>query len=151
MRLYLPATLDTLAELHSDGVMGVGDDVVVAEGDAEDQEYDALMTAAQTAAELAAELEPGERRRVVVVAELSVASCRPGSPSPTSWRSTPTPTTYPTTEPTPTTTSAGTPPRRSAPFGVRRANGELSGPGLSDSIAAWTPSPIRRTPSTSPT
>ena len=71
MRLYLPATLDTLAELHSDGVMGVGDDVVVAEGDAEDQEYDALMTAAQAAAELAAELEPGERRRVVVVAELA--------------------------------------------------------------------------------
>ena len=73
MRLYLPATLDILAELHSEGVMGVGDDVVVAEGDAEDQEYDALMTAAQTAAELAAELEPGERRRVVVVAELDAA------------------------------------------------------------------------------
>lgn len=73
MRLYLPATLDTLAELHREGAMGVGDDVVVAEGDAEDQEYDALMTAAQAAAELAAEREPGERRRVVVVADLAAA------------------------------------------------------------------------------
>ena len=54
--------------------MGVGDDVVVAEGDSEDQEYDALMTAAESAAALAAELEPGERRRVVVVAEVAVAA-----------------------------------------------------------------------------
>jgi len=69
MRLYLPATLETLAELDTDGVIGVGDDVVVAEGDSEDLEYDALMTAAESAAALAAELEPGERRRVVVVAE----------------------------------------------------------------------------------
>ena len=72
MRLYVPATLDTLAELHRDGVIAVGDGVVVAEGDAEDQEYDALMMAAESAAVLAAELEPGERRRVVVVAELTV-------------------------------------------------------------------------------
>ena len=74
MRLYLPATVETLAALHDDGTLGVGDDVVVAEGDSEDQEYDALMTAAESAALLAAELEPGERRRVVVVAE--VASTR---------------------------------------------------------------------------
>ena len=73
MRLYLPATLGTLAELDSEGVIGVGDDVVVAEGDSEDQEYDALMTAAASAALLAGELEPGGRRRVVVVAELAVA------------------------------------------------------------------------------
>src|SRR5207342_2089536 len=72
VRLYLPATLETLTELHSDGVIGIGDDVVVAEGDSEDQEYDALMTAAESAAALVAELEPGERRRVVVVAELDV-------------------------------------------------------------------------------
>ncbi len=71
MRLYLPATLDSLAALHSDRVLGVGDDVVVAEGDAEDQEYDALTTAAQAAAELAVDREPGERRRVVVVAEVA--------------------------------------------------------------------------------
>ena len=71
MRLYLPATIEALAALQSDGAMGVGDDVVVAVGDSEDEEYDALMTAAESAAELAAELEPGERRRVVVVAELA--------------------------------------------------------------------------------
>ena len=54
MRLYLPATLETLAAFHGDGSLGVGDDVVVAEGDSEDLEYDALMTAAETAAGLAA-------------------------------------------------------------------------------------------------
>jgi hypothetical protein len=71
VRVYVPATLESLAELHSDGVLGIGDDVVVAEGDSEDQEYDALMTAAESAAGLAAGLEHGERRRVVVVAELT--------------------------------------------------------------------------------
>jgi hypothetical protein len=70
VRLYLPATIRTLAVLHRHGSMPVGDDVVVAEGASEDEEYDALMTAAESAAVLAAELEPGERRRVVVVAEL---------------------------------------------------------------------------------
>jgi len=69
VRLYLPATVRTLAVLHEQGRLPVGDDVVVAEGDTEDEEYDALMAAAETAARLAAELEPGERRRVVVVAE----------------------------------------------------------------------------------
>ena len=73
MRLYLPATIETLAALHSDGSMGVGDDVVVAVGGSEDEEYDALMTAAESAAERVAGLEPGERRRVVVVAEVAAA------------------------------------------------------------------------------
>ena len=73
MRLYLPATIEALAALQSDGAMGVGDDVVVAVGESEDEEYDALMTAAESAAELAAGLEPGERRRVVVVAEVAAA------------------------------------------------------------------------------
>jgi hypothetical protein len=73
VRLYLPATIEALAALHSDGAMGVGDDVVVAEGDSEDDEYDALMTAAESAAGLAAELEPGERRRVVVVVEVAAS------------------------------------------------------------------------------
>ena len=73
MRLYLPATIEALAALRSDGAMGVGDDVVVAVGESEDEEYDALLTAAESAAELAAELEPGERRRVVVVAEVAQA------------------------------------------------------------------------------
>jgi hypothetical protein len=76
-RLNLPATLRLLAVLAEEGTLPVGDDVVVAEHDSEDEEYDALMTAAETAAELAAELEPGERRRVVVVAEVSA----PGLPA----------------------------------------------------------------------
>ena len=67
MRLYLPATLEGLGALHGDGTIGV----VVAEGDSEEQEYDALMTAAESAAGLAAFLPPGERRRVVVVAEVA--------------------------------------------------------------------------------
>ena len=76
MRLYLPATTRTLEDLHEDGAMPVADDVVVAEGDSEDEEYDALMTAAESAAVLAAELEPGERRRVVVVAEVAALPSR---------------------------------------------------------------------------
>ena len=74
MRLYLPATTRTLEALHELGAMPVADDVVVAEGDSEDEEYDALMTAAASAAVLVAELDPGERRRVVVVAEVSAAA-----------------------------------------------------------------------------
>jgi hypothetical protein len=69
MRLYLPATIEVLQALHEDEALGVGDDVVVAEGDSEDEEYDALMTAAESAGLLAAELGHGRRRRVVVVAE----------------------------------------------------------------------------------
>lgn len=72
-RLYLPATLRLLAVLHDDGSLPVGDDVVVVEHESEDEEYDALMTAAEAAAVLAAELDPGERRRVVVVAEVTQA------------------------------------------------------------------------------
>lgn len=70
-RLYLPATLRLLAELDRTGALRLGDDLVVALDDSEDAEYDALMTAAETSAVLAAELEPGERRRVVVVAEVT--------------------------------------------------------------------------------
>jgi hypothetical protein len=70
-RLYVPATLRLLADLHRDGVLAVGEDVVVAPDDSEETEYDALMTAADSSAVLAAELDPGERRRVVVVAEVA--------------------------------------------------------------------------------
>lgn len=70
-RLYLPATLHLLARLQQHGSLPVGDDVVVVEVEDEDAEYDALMTAAETAALLAAELDEGERRRVVVVAEVT--------------------------------------------------------------------------------
>jgi len=70
-RLYLPATLHLLARLQQHGSLPVGDDVVVVDDEDEDVEYDALMTAAETSAIWAAELDPGERRRVVVVAEVA--------------------------------------------------------------------------------
>ncbi len=70
-RLYVPVTVHQLATLEQAGSLTVGDDVVLAPDDSEDAEYDALMTAAETSAVLAAELEPGERRRVVVVAEVA--------------------------------------------------------------------------------
>jgi hypothetical protein len=73
-RLYVPATLHHLAELHRQGSLELGDDVVVVEGDVEDPEsteYDALMTAAEISAVLVAELDAGQRRRVVVVAEVA--------------------------------------------------------------------------------
>jgi kynureninase len=69
MRLYVPATVHLLATLDRLGELPMTDDVVVAPDDSEDAEYDALTTAAETSAVLAAELDPGERRRVVVVAE----------------------------------------------------------------------------------
>jgi hypothetical protein len=70
-RLYVPATVRTLAELDRDGFLVAGeDDVVVAPDDSEDNEYDALMTAAETSAGWASDLPPGERRRVVIVAEV---------------------------------------------------------------------------------
>jgi hypothetical protein len=70
-RVYLPATVHELGRLDRVGSLPVGDDVVVAPDDSEDAEYDALMTAAETSAVLAAELEPGERRRVVIVADVT--------------------------------------------------------------------------------
>jgi hypothetical protein len=69
-RLYLPSTLPELARLDRLGSVHVGDDVVVASDESEDAEYDALTTAAETSAVMAAELDPGERRRVVIVADV---------------------------------------------------------------------------------
>ena len=60
-RLYLPTTLDDLRAAWAAGSVPPGPDVVVAEGDDEQSEYAALMTAADAA-------DP--TRRVVVVAEL---------------------------------------------------------------------------------
>jgi hypothetical protein len=60
-----------LAALDRAGSLRVPDEVVVAPDGSEDAEYDALMTAAETSAVLAAELEPGERRRIVIVAEVA--------------------------------------------------------------------------------
>ncbi|WP_148613732.1 DUF6912 family protein [Nocardioides rubriscoriae] len=65
-RVYLPTTLDRLREAWASGTLEPGDDVVVAEGDDEESEYDALMTAADASAELLS----GAGRRVVVVAEV---------------------------------------------------------------------------------
>ncbi|HEY0952240.1 DUF6912 family protein [Nocardioides sp.] len=71
VRIYLPTTLLRLAEEHGAGAFEVTDDVVVLEvldtdGDDEEAEYDALMTAADASATLL----DGPGRRVVVVAEL---------------------------------------------------------------------------------
>lgn len=69
VRAYLPTTLALLAEQHANGELLVTEDVVLADGDDEEAEYDALMTAADaSAAQLA-----GPGRRVVVVAELDKA------------------------------------------------------------------------------
>jgi hypothetical protein len=76
-RLYVPATLHLLGALDRHGSVRVGDDAVVAPDDSQDPEsteYDALMTAAETSAVLAVELDPGERRRVVIVAEVTAVS-----------------------------------------------------------------------------
>jgi hypothetical protein len=73
-RIYVPATVHQLAWLEGHGTLHVGDDAVVAPDgtdDPEGAEYDALMTAAETSAVLAAELDAGDRRRVVIVAEVA--------------------------------------------------------------------------------
>ena len=68
VRVYLPTTIARLAEEHDQGAFTVSDDVVVLEtdGDDEEGEYAALMTAADASMALLA----GPGRRVVVVAEL---------------------------------------------------------------------------------
>ncbi len=71
-RVYLPATVPLLAALDRSGRLAIGDDAVVAADESEETEYDALMSAAETSLGLAAELGPGERRRVVVVADVAV-------------------------------------------------------------------------------
>ena len=70
MRRYQPTTLPALAD-HLAGGLVVDDDVVLAESDAEDDEYAALMTAADLSAERLAGLPDGQRRRVVVVLDSS--------------------------------------------------------------------------------
>ena len=71
-RRYLPTTLPRLAEQwDTDGPEAR--DAVLAEDDAEETEYAALMTAADASAELLAGLPDGRRRRVVVVVETSAA------------------------------------------------------------------------------
>ncbi|MDO9458242.1 hypothetical protein [Nocardioides sp.] len=65
-RIYLPTTLDRLRAAWAAGSLEPGDDVVVAEGDDEESEYAALMTAADASTALLA----GPGRRVVVVADV---------------------------------------------------------------------------------
>ena len=62
VRVYVPTTLDGLAQLADDGELPASPDAVVAPDDDEETEYDAMMTAAGLVA--------GPGRRVVVVAEV---------------------------------------------------------------------------------
>ena len=78
-RRYLPTTLPRLAE-QWDGEGPELLDPVLADDDAEETEYAALMTAADASAELLAGLPDGRRRRVVVVVETASAD------APVTWR-----------------------------------------------------------------
>lgn len=66
MRVYLPLTLDLLAEADLAGLVSADVDKVVAEDESEEAEYAALMTAADASAELI----EGRGRRVVLAADV---------------------------------------------------------------------------------
>jgi hypothetical protein len=66
-RVYVPTTLAGLARLRDDGSLAASAERYVADGDAEDQEYAALMVAAADSAALF----DGPGRRVVVVADVA--------------------------------------------------------------------------------
>jgi hypothetical protein len=75
-RVYLPATLALLAEQHAAGSVAVTDDAVLPEGDGEEEEYAALMTAADVSTALQSGPVPDAGsgvRRVVVVVEVAEA------------------------------------------------------------------------------
>jgi hypothetical protein len=69
-RLYVPATLASLAGLEGRAPLET-DRAVVATDESEESEYDALVAAADASAGLVAGLADGLRRRVVVVAEVA--------------------------------------------------------------------------------
>jgi hypothetical protein len=69
VRVYLPATLATLADFAARGQVPADCERFVAADETEEAEYDALAEAAQSAAALL----DGAGRRVVVVAEVSDA------------------------------------------------------------------------------
>ncbi|GGD15393.1 DUF6912 family protein [Nocardioides daphniae] len=74
VRVYLPTTRAGLAALvggDDDWRAVAGAEPVVAEGDSEDEEYAALMTAADASTALYETLGEAGRRRVVVVAEVA--------------------------------------------------------------------------------
>lgn len=81
MRLYVPATwrgLQALAEKQQ-FVPEAGAEPVVAEGDDEESEYAALMTAADLSTALVVAAGSPDRRRVVVVVESSATAGETGS------------------------------------------------------------------------
>jgi hypothetical protein len=67
-RLYVPATLVSLAELDEGSVLGTAE-AFAAVDESEESEYAALVAAAESSADLVAGLGEGLRRRVVVVAD----------------------------------------------------------------------------------
>jgi hypothetical protein len=69
-RLYLPATLATLAGLDGGAMLDTAEAFVAAD-ESEESEYGALVAAAQASAGLVAGLPQGLRRRVVVVAQVT--------------------------------------------------------------------------------
>ena len=66
MRVYLPLTLDLLAESDAAGSVPATVDRIVAEDESEEAEYAALMTAADASASLI----DGPGRRVVLAADV---------------------------------------------------------------------------------
>lgn len=66
MRVYLPLTLDGLAEAVEAGFVSADVDKIVAEDESEEAEYAALMTAADESAALI----EGPGRRVVLAADV---------------------------------------------------------------------------------
>ena len=79
-RVYVAATLDLLGAWHAAGVVPASAERVVAEGDDEESEYAALMTAA----DLSADLLEGQGRRCVVVAQMGDRTGGPDGDVP--WR-----------------------------------------------------------------
>jgi hypothetical protein len=71
VRVYIPTTLPALAGHVADGAIPATDEVFTAADDSEESEYAALMAAAESSAEMVAGLPEDQRRRVVVVAEVS--------------------------------------------------------------------------------
>ena len=86
MRVYLPATLTTLAEAAAAGGFATREAHAVTaavrewytEGDVEELEFTALTDAAEAALALLAEDERAPRRRVVVAADVEDRAARPG-------------------------------------------------------------------------
>jgi hypothetical protein len=71
VRVYIPSTLPTLAGHVADGAIPATDEVFIAPDESEESEYSALMAAAEASAEMLSGLLEDQRRRVVVVAEVS--------------------------------------------------------------------------------